>query len=81
MSPRITNPGIDEMYAEAVKHGALGGKITGAGGGGFMLFYCRFEKKHRVAQALRKMGARPAEFSFEFHGLQTWRVNDPGARL
>lgn len=76
ISPKISNAMIDEMYETAVKNGALGGKITGAGGGGYMLFYCRFERKHRVAEALKKLGAQPAEFGFDFHGLQTWRVND-----
>ena len=61
ISPKISSPMIDEMYGEAIKHGALGGKMTGAGGGGYMLFYCRFERKHRVAEALRKMGAEPTE--------------------
>jgi hypothetical protein len=41
-----------------------------------MLFYCQYEKKLRVAAALRKMGATPTEFGFDSHGLQTWRVND-----
>ncbi len=80
ISPKISSPAIDEMYCEAIKHGALGGKITGAGGGGYMLFYCRFERKHRVAEALKKMGAEPTAFAFEFHGLQTWRVNEAGSR-
>jgi D-glycero-alpha-D-manno-heptose-7-phosphate kinase len=75
MSPKITNPLIDEMYEEGRRHGALGGKITGAGGGGYLLLYCEYEKKHKVAEALRKIGGQPTEFSFEFHGLQTWRVN------
>jgi len=75
MSPKISNGHIDTMYAEAMEHGALGGKITGAGGGGYLLFYCQYEKKHKVAEALRKMGGIPTEFSFEFNGLQTWRVN------
>ena len=57
-------------------NGALGGKITGAGGGGFLLFYCQFEKKLRIAEALRKLGAIPKEFAFEGHGLQTWRVQE-----
>jgi D-glycero-alpha-D-manno-heptose-7-phosphate kinase len=74
MSPKISTPAIDEMYEEARKRGAIGGKITGAGGGGYMLFYCEYEKKLRVAEALRKMGATPTEFSFDPHGLQTWRV-------
>ena len=75
-SPRISNDFIDEMYEQALKQGALGGKITGAGGGGYMLFYCRFEHKHRVAEALKRMGAIPTEFAFEPMGLQTWRVHE-----
>jgi D-glycero-alpha-D-manno-heptose-7-phosphate kinase len=62
------------MYDEARKHGALGGKITGAGGGGFMLLYCRFDKKHKVAERLKGMGCTITEFAFEPFGLQTWRV-------
>jgi D-glycero-alpha-D-manno-heptose-7-phosphate kinase len=76
ISTKISNPLIEEMYAEARKHGALGGKITGAGGGGFILFYCQFEDKIRVAEALMKVGAVPKEFAFEGAGLQTWRVHD-----
>jgi len=76
ISTRVTTPVIEQMYAEARRHGALGGKITGAGGGGFILFYCQFENKLRVAQALMKMGAIPKEFAFEGHGLQTWRVQE-----
>jgi len=79
VSTKISNPQIDEMYAEARKHGALGGKITGAGGGGFILFYCQFENKLRVAQALQALGAIPKEFAFEAHGLQTWRVQEIAA--
>jgi len=75
LSPRITNSLIDEFYEEARKKGALGGKITGAGGGGFMMFYCEFEKRHLVAGQLRKMGAVPMEFAFETTGLQTWRAH------
>ncbi len=77
MSDKISNPLIDELYEEAHRQGALGGKITGAGGGGYMLFYCQYEKKLRVAAVLRKMGATPTEFGFDAHGLQTWRVNEP----
>ena len=49
---------IDEAYEAAIRAGALGGKVTGAGGGGYMLFYCEFHKKHRVAERLTKMGAQ-----------------------
>jgi D-glycero-alpha-D-manno-heptose-7-phosphate kinase len=75
LSPKVTNPHIDEMYEEARRHGAVGGKITGAGGGGYLLLYCEYEKKHKVAEAVCKAGAQTAEFAFDFHGLQTWRMN------
>jgi galactokinase/mevalonate kinase-like predicted kinase len=42
------------------------------------MLYCEYEKKHKVAEAVRKLGGVPAEFSFEFHGLQTWRRNGHG---
>jgi D-glycero-alpha-D-manno-heptose-7-phosphate kinase len=76
MSPKISTPFIDEAYAEALKHGALGGKVTGAGGGGYMLFYCQFECKHRVATQLAKLGATVTEFAFDPNGLATWNVAD-----
>ena len=74
MSHKISAPILDEMYDESRKNGALGGKITGAGGGGFMLLYCRFDKKHKVAERLKEMGCTITEFAFEPFGLQTWRV-------
>jgi len=74
MSPKISKPFIDEIYEEARKKGALGGKITGAGGGGYMLFYCLFDRKHKVSETLKRMGVHITDFAFEFHGLQTWRV-------
>lgn len=74
MSPLITSVLIDEAYELAVRHGATGGKVTGAGGGGYILFYCDFTRKHRVAEALEKLGATVTEFSFERRGLTTWRA-------
>ena len=75
MSDKISNPEIEEMYEEARKAGALGGKISGAGGGGYMLLYCQFEKKHKVAERLKKMGGTIVDFAFDPYGLQTWRVD------
>jgi D-glycero-alpha-D-manno-heptose-7-phosphate kinase len=75
ISSKISNAHIDAMYDEARRHGALGGKITGAGGGGYLLLYCEYEKKHKVAEAVTRVGGIPTEFAFEFHGLQTWRMN------
>ena len=73
MSPRITTEFIDDLYGRACAAGALGGKITGAGGGGFMLFYCRPDRRHRVAQAVTAAGAVAADFGFTPDGLTTWR--------
>ncbi len=74
MSDRISSPEIDELYALARRTGATGGKITGAGGGGHMLLYCRDGTKHRVADALRAVGCEPSEIALEPLGLQTWRA-------
>jgi D-glycero-alpha-D-manno-heptose-7-phosphate kinase len=74
MSPRIATSFIDEAYEEALKHGAVSGKVTGAGGGGYMLFYCDYRSKHRVAEALTRMGASVTDFAFDSHGLTTWRA-------
>jgi D-glycero-alpha-D-manno-heptose-7-phosphate kinase len=76
MSPKISTEFIDTAYAEARRAGALGGKVTGAGGGGYMLFYCEFQKKHRVAEALTRLGGVVTEFAFEPDGLTTWSMDD-----
>jgi D-glycero-alpha-D-manno-heptose-7-phosphate kinase len=66
LATSITNPAIEEMYQAARRAGALGGKITGAGGGGFLLLYCPVERKQPVRQALR--GLRELPFHFENDG-------------
>jgi D-glycero-alpha-D-manno-heptose-7-phosphate kinase len=76
MAQQISNPFIDELYETARKNGALGGKVSGAGGGGYMFFYCPFDRKHLVAEALEKMGAQVVDFNFDFYGLQTWEVRE-----
>ena len=74
MSPLITNSRIDELYDIALRKGALGGKITGAGGGGYILLFCDFAKKHRVIEALELAEASVTEFTFSTKGLMTWMV-------
>jgi D-glycero-alpha-D-manno-heptose-7-phosphate kinase len=74
LSPLITNPRIDELYDIALRKGALGGKITGAGGGGYILLFCDFAKKHRVIEALELAGAAVTEFTFSSEGVMTWTV-------
>ena len=75
-TPKITNDYIDEMYAIARKKGALGGKLLGAGGGGYLLLFCEFDKKHLVAEALEKFGGKIVDFAFEDGGLQTWETSN-----
>jgi D-glycero-alpha-D-manno-heptose-7-phosphate kinase len=75
LSPKISKPFIDEAYEEALKQGALGGKVTGAGGGGYMVFYCDFQRRHKVAEALIKHGVTVTDFSFDGNGLTTWRAH------
>ena len=72
---RLSSPELDDLYAVAKREGALGGKITGAGGGGYMLLYCDFERKHALAEKMRSMGCEIHDFALEPLGLQSWRVN------
>jgi D-glycero-alpha-D-manno-heptose-7-phosphate kinase len=72
LDPAITTPQIDEMYAAARQEGAIGGKILGAGGGGYMLLYCPFDRKHLIAAVLERLGGQVVDFGFDLRGLQTW---------
>jgi len=74
MASKITAPFIDEMYEIALKGGALGGKILGAGGGGYLLVYVPFNRKQAVAKDLERLEGRMVDFNFEFEGLRTWEV-------
>ncbi len=74
MAKGITTPRIDELYDEARKAGAIGGKITGAGGGGHLLLYCPFNKRHIVRERLTQLGTTVTDFRFDPVGMQTWRV-------
>ena len=63
LSTKVTNSEIDDMYQSARKAGAIGGKIAGAGGGGFLILYCTGARKDDVRASLR--GLR--ELTFRFH--------------
>jgi len=76
VSSKISNPHIDAIYELATKSGAIGGKITGAGGGGFLLLYCEPPNQERVRQALAGKGLKEMTFSFDFQGAHVL-VNDP----
>lgn len=77
MSNAISNPLLDKIYDSAIKAGASGGKISGAGGGGFMVFYCPGNSKQKVIDALAKFGGRAYNFVFEKEGLYTFTVKTP----
>jgi D-glycero-alpha-D-manno-heptose-7-phosphate kinase len=72
MAEGISNPQLEELYDAAKKAGATGGKISGAGGGGFMIFYCPGNTKHAVIRQLEKFGGRVRDYQFVEHGLTTW---------
>ncbi len=67
LSEGITNPQIDAWYELAKRHGAIGGKISGAGGGGFLTLYCE-ENTTQLRHAMRIAGLRELNFRFEFEG-------------
>ncbi len=64
----MSNPQIDEWYEYALKNGALGGKLIGAGGGGFLMFYCK--DKVRLREAMRKAGLTEVRFRFDPQGTR-----------
>lgn len=66
LSDKVTTPGIDEIYEIAIKNGAIGGKLCGAGGGGFMVFYVEPKSQSKVKKALRNYLYVP--FNFDFDG-------------
>jgi D-glycero-alpha-D-manno-heptose-7-phosphate kinase len=72
MAEGISNPQIDAIYEAAIKAGATGGKITGAGGGGFMFFYCPANTRYNVIKALEKFGGHARRYEFTRQGLETW---------
>lgn len=74
LQSEITNPQIDALYDLARRNGAIGGKILGAGGGGFLLVMVPFEKRQAVTRALTAEGGDIVPFAFEGRGLQTWVV-------
>ena len=74
MAEGISNSMLEEIYDTAKKAGASGGKISGAGGGGFMIFYCPGNTKYNVIKRLEKFGGHHKNYQFVEHGLKTWTV-------
>lgn len=74
MAANISNSSIEEVYEAAKKAGATGGKISGAGGGGFMIFYCPGNCRYKVIETLDKFGGQSRHYQFSQIGLNTWTV-------
>jgi D-glycero-alpha-D-manno-heptose-7-phosphate kinase len=74
MATQFSNSHIEELYETARKHGALGGKLSVAGGGGYMFPYCNSNRRHNLAEQMERMGVQVVDFSFDFRGLQTWHA-------
>ncbi len=72
MAEGISNPLMEEIYETAKKAGATGGKISGAGGGGFMIFYCPANSKFKVIKKLENFGGVHRSYQFVEHGVKTW---------
>jgi len=72
----VSNPRIDKIYDIAMKNGAIGGKVTGAGGGGHMLFYCEKLKQKKLQQKLQTLGLEHVKFSFYNNGPKIVKTSD-----
>jgi len=67
-----TNEHLDQIYATARRHGMIGGKTCGAGGGGCLVFFCEEGRKAELRDALAPLCCQPMPFSFDFQGVYAW---------
>lgn len=74
LSSSISNGRVDSIYSTAMSAGAMGGKLLGAGGGGFFLFFVQPRFRKMVAESLKNAGCRISTFRFESQGVVSWRA-------
>ena len=74
-SPNVSLPVIDKIYSDALAGGASGGKLLGAGRGGYLLFFVHPDKRDNVTQILAKYSLKIERFQFENNGLKSWKVS------
>src|SRR5690606_35777657 len=77
MSDLISDPGIEQIYDCAIANGALGGKILGAGGGGYFMFFAPHFERYRVCRALSELGYDSERIAFDEGGLVSWKTRMP----
>ncbi len=75
MASRITNSLIDELYDVSLRNGATGGKISGAGGGGYLVLFCPELTRYNVIRALEGYNGNFEQFEFTDKGLTTWTIH------
>jgi D-glycero-alpha-D-manno-heptose-7-phosphate kinase len=75
-STKISNPWLDEIYNGAIKNGAIGGKLLGAGGGGYFLFFVPSFDRLKLMSWIKSKGLISTPFIFENNGLQSWTVRE-----
>jgi D-glycero-alpha-D-manno-heptose-7-phosphate kinase len=76
MASSITNKSIEKVYETAIKSGAYGGKVSGAGGGGFMFFTVDPLKRLNLINALNRFNGKVLNFHFSENGCQGWKINE-----
>lgn len=76
MAASITNNNIEKIYDAAIKSGAYGGKVSGAGGGGFMFFTIDPVRRLNLIDALNSFSGKVLNFHFSENGCQGWRINE-----
>lgn len=75
-SSKISNARLDQIYESAMNHGAVGGKLLGAGGGGFFIFYVPPFRKHELMNNIEAAGLKVNPFRFEQEGLRAWTARE-----
>jgi D-glycero-alpha-D-manno-heptose-7-phosphate kinase len=70
----VSNPHIEEIYNAAIAAGALAGKVSGAGGGGFMMFFVPTERRMDVIRTLNRFNGQVSNCHFTKHGTQAWKI-------
>jgi D-glycero-alpha-D-manno-heptose-7-phosphate kinase len=75
-SSKISSRRLDQIYDDACANGAVGGKLLGAGGGGFFLFYGTPFRKHELIAKLESLGLNVRLFRFEQEGLRAWSARE-----
>jgi D-glycero-alpha-D-manno-heptose-7-phosphate kinase len=78
MSEKISNPAIEAVYARCMERGALGVKVSGAGGGGFMMIYADGHRKFDILEGLKEFPGEVIRFRFVSHGAEAWPMQGRG---